>query len=345
MRRPTRAGFPGKTEAAGSAQGSDKRHQPPSLARRSWCATIARIVGFGLALIMLAAVLNLGPMFFAMERFRIDGDTRPMVAAWRARANSTAGKVVNLELERPRPELRLWRVRHFLSETEAEHLREAYAPFLYSCKGLLSAFRECHELQVSMRGYARADDAVPPRDYLLAEIERRLAGLIGHHCSSEHFCRPADDPDSMHWQIVRYRPGGAFPPHDDQDDDGPMPLTAMIYLNNMSLPEEAGAPAPALPSVGWEPLRGVLGELYAAGGGQTAFPFARHVVAPEQGMLLLWANCDATGRLERRAHHGGVPVARGEKWILNMFLTNRRIPLSECANLAPRTSIATEYLL
>jgi prolyl 4-hydroxylase len=107
-------------------------------------------------------------------------------------------------------------------------------------------------------------------------------------------------------QVVRYRPGEDFSPHQDFFDaeahreriqrDGQRLATAILYLNT---PPQ---------------------------GGMTTLLDAEMEIYPHAGSLLLfsYANADETAR----TRHSGVPVPAGEKWILTFFLRDRAYPAS-----------------
>ncbi len=56
----------------------------------------------------------------------------------------------------------------------------------------------------------------------------------------------------------------------------------------------------------------------AAGGG-TRFPALDHVFRPEPGMALVWNNLEPDGSPNPRAEHAGLPVFRGEKFIITKW--------------------------
>lgn len=57
-------------------------------------------------------------------------------------------------------------------------------------------------------------------------------------------------------------------------------------------------------------------------GGHTVFPHVRRQFNPEQGVALMWKNCDEYGQRVAESEHGGLPVLKGEKIALNVWIRN-----------------------
>ena len=55
-------------------------------------------------------------------------------------------------------------------------------------------------------------------------------------------------------------------------------------------------------------------------GGETGFPVLRKRWKGKKGAALFFWNLDANGVIERRVLHEGMPVTRGEKWIISQFV-------------------------
>ena len=69
-------------------------------------------------------------------------------------------------------------------------------------------------------------------------------------------------------------------------------------------------------------------------GGHTVFPPLGVDVSPVAGSLLLWSNCDGSGRLDYRTLHGGLELGKGRlKHILNIFFDPEQIDLGWCKTL------------
>ncbi|RAV19978.1 prolyl hydroxylase family protein [Paenibacillus contaminans] len=107
-------------------------------------------------------------------------------------------------------------------------------------------------------------------------------------------------------QIVRYPVGGKFDAHYDTFDDhtpaskkildegGQRLYTALMYLNSMR------------------------------SGGETFFPELKINIAPEEGTLLVFANC-RKGSIIPHPHalHGSRMIKKGEKWIMTLWFRDR----------------------
>jgi prolyl 4-hydroxylase len=132
------------------------------------------------------------------------------------------------------------------------------------------------------------------RDPLVAEVERKIADLLGLPLS-------ASEP----LQGQRYAPGQEFKPHTDTFEPGGYDFyrhtaetgqrtwTAMVYLNQ---PEEGGA---------------------------TRFKLIGKTVQPEPGKLLAWNNLLPDGRPNPATLHQGMKVRRGTKYILTKWFRER----------------------
>ena len=75
-------------------------------------------------------------------------------------------------------------------------------------------------------------------------------------------------------------------------------------------------------------------------GGRTAFPQLQQSFQPRAGGALLWYNLDRHGTPDERTLHAGEPVARGEKWGMNIWLRERAFP----RRAWPRVSLALPLL-
>lgn len=58
------------------------------------------------------------------------------------------------------------------------------------------------------------------------------------------------------------------------------------------------------------------------GGGGTAFlhPQVERVLLPVRGSAAFWYDLDKKGSRDKRLLHGGCPVIKGSKWILNKWI-------------------------
>lgn len=114
-------------------------------------------------------------------------------------------------------------------------------------------------------------------------------------------------PDSHfeYFQCVRYEPGQEYQAHydtfpEDTDygrealaDGGQRKFTLLIYLND-----------------NFE-------------GGQTYFPHLDLLATPEKGDAVLFRNLDDSGKLIKGSFHAGLPVSKGVKYALNLWIRER----------------------
>ena len=109
----------------------------------------------------------------------------------------------------------------------------------------------------------------------------------------EHFESP---------QICHYAPGQKYLPHhdgfstgsDDLKAGGNRVATIICYLNDEGIE-----------------------------GGATKFPLCDVEVAPKQGSACLFFPSSMDGALDEQALHGGSEVARGEKWLAQIWVRQR----------------------
>ncbi len=95
-------------------------------------------------------------------------------------------------------------------------------------------------------------------------------------------------------QCVRYTDGQKFRPHFDGSTDLPRLTTYLIYLND------------------------------CFEGGETYFSMFDQSVVPVTGTCLRFQSCDRQGRIIWQSEHGGMPVTKGVKYALNIWV---RAPL------------------
>lgn len=63
---------------------------------------------------------------------------------------------------------------------------------------------------------------------------------------------------------------------------------------------------------------------HVPGGGATAFPYADYegIIEPTKGSAAFWINLSSCHFRDNRANHGGCPVIKGSKWILNKWINS-----------------------
>lgn len=131
-------------------------------------------------------------------------------------------------------------------------------------------------------------------DMVVGVVCRRLAALAG-----------ADVTHAEPISVLRYLPGEEYRPHYDhfavdehgaprvRDANGQRIVTVFTYLNDV----EAG--------------------------GETDFPRLATRVLPGKGKAVVFLNCDASGKPNPDTLHAGMPVARGEKWLVTLWFRER----------------------
>lgn len=100
--------------------------------------------------------------------------------------------------------------------------------------------------------------------------------------------------------IVKYKVGGKYEPHHDfmsylsgQRCENDRKYTCMIYLND------------------------------AMEGGDTYFPNYKLKISPTKGTLVAWENLYPDGTPNPDSLHAGLPVTKGEKWILVIWVREK----------------------
>lgn len=106
------------------------------------------------------------------------------------------------------------------------------------------------------------------------------------------FVKEEDLEKCEHLQVVRYKPGGFYDPHQDADykHTNKRKYTVIIYLND-----------------DYE-------------GGYTDFPVLDRSYRLVKCDALMFDTLDTWDRITPQALHGGTPVISGEKWICNLWV-------------------------
>ena len=98
-------------------------------------------------------------------------------------------------------------------------------------------------------------------------------------------------------QVVRYKPGGFYKPHQDADSS---------HVNKRK-----------------HTFIFALNDEYE--GGATSFPVLGKTYRLRKGDALSFDTLDSWGRIPKKAMHSGEPVESGEKWIANLWSRQSRV--------------------
>ena len=123
------------------------------------------------------------------------------------------------------------------------------------------------------------------------QLRLKIAGLIGVPVNH------AEQPQGQ-W----YEPGGFYNPHYDAFD----PLKADLYKQHT----EVG---------GQRTWTCMLNLNKPVSGGATNFPNLNIEVQPKRGQAVLWNNLDSDISPHKQSLHGGMPVEKGEKFIITQW--------------------------
>lgn len=129
---------------------------------------------------------------------------------------------------------------------------------------------------------------------LVSRIEARIAHVTGI---------PVEQGEAL--QVMRYGVGAEYQPHFDYFD--PARAGERSHLDN-----------------GGQRIATLI--MYLAdveGGGATIFPDLGLSFVPRKGHALYFAYTDLLSRCDPLSFHGGMPVTRGEKWIVTKWMRGR----------------------
>ncbi len=169
-----------------------------------------------------------------------------------------------------------------------------------------------------------SDVAWLPPDDLLKHVQERLATLTGFDVKA---LRGAAEE----LQVIHYSaPGGVFKAHHDSTGFNPRLLTALIYLNSLSLGGEGegeGNGGTWFPFAhgrggsgnGSSPHLTSVNEAVAFALGVTSVKEQGMTIAPKKGSAVLFFNHAPDGTVDPLAVHAGLPVFEGEKWAANYW--------------------------
>jgi hypothetical protein len=132
------------------------------------------------------------------------------------------------------------------------------------------------------------DDSIRKSETAWLSREDPVVDGIIHKCL-KYIDRPIENCENL--QVLRYKPGGFYKPHQDVlGGNNPRLYTFILALND-----------------DYE-------------GGETAFPNLRSEYRLKAGDVLFFDTLDNYELETSKALHGGKPVKSGEKWICNLWV-------------------------
>jgi prolyl 4-hydroxylase len=226
---------------------------------------------------------------------------------------------LELEMEAPRyryepPRIAAGNVLHAAGR-EIRVLQRLQQPIVVTLEQVFTE-EECTRLIALARPRLRPSTVVDPRtganavvDYrssdgmffrplevpFIGELDERVAALM--NC-------PVENGEGL--QVLRYGPGGQYPPHFDFKipsntansesiaRSGQRISTLIVYLNDV------------------------------AEGGETVFPEVGLSVVPRRGNGLYFEYTNSHMQVDQKSRHAGAPVSAGEKWIATKWMRARR---------------------
>lgn len=129
---------------------------------------------------------------------------------------------------------------------------------------------------------------------MIRAIENRVAQFLG--VKTDHF-----EPLC----VLRYHPGEEFKVHHDGDF---RPQSLIIYLNGKKVRNF---------------VISICHNLDVEEGGETAFPALGIALSPKKGFGLSWRNCLPSGAADMRLLHAGLPVTKGVKYCIPIFVNQK----------------------
>ena len=205
------------------------------------------------------------------------------------------------------------------SDREIRVLQRLQSPVIVMLESVLTA-EECEQLigmaqprlqrSTVVDGSSGANVAVERRSSdgmffrlrenpFIARLDERLAALMNG---------PAENSEGL--QVLRYVPGGQYPPHFDFlvpsnaasaqsiARSGQRISTLIVYLNDV------------------------------LEGGETVFPEVGLSVVPRRGNGLYFEYTNSGSQVDPRSAHGGARVTRGEKWIVTKWMRSRKFVMA-----------------
>lgn len=184
----------------------------------------------------------------------------------------------------------------FLTDTEVEHLKTIGQPLL--TRSMVVG----EETGSAINAHRTSSSAFlnNVESEITKNIQKRAAKLVR-----------ANHQDVEALQVVHYKDGQKYEPHYDFFDrskeggktsigqQGQRMATLLVYLNDID--DDAG--------------------------GQTFFPKVLNglKINPKKNMAVFWYNVLPNGKEDERTLHGGLPINKGEKWAVNIWIRDPKI--------------------
>lgn len=192
-------------------------------------------------------------------------------------------------------------IHDFLSDEEAEHLKEIALPLL--APSIVVGKDQVQSTSANRTSRSAFLHMVSSE--MVSAIRKRAADFVNTTVDSVE-----------HLQVVHYKDSQRYDPHYDYFDrtlasaksvigtQGQRIATLLVYLNDVG-PDS---------------------------GGQTIFPkvLGGLKIKPKKGMAVFWYNVLPDGKEDDRTLHGGLPIQNDEKWATNIWIRDPRLTFSEC---------------
>lgn len=107
------------------------------------------------------------------------------------------------------------------------------------------------------------------------------------------------------YQLIKYKEGQGLPLHVDHYE----------YINKESLLE--------IQEHGQRCFTALVYVMSPLSGGETYFPHLHLKISPEPGAAVLWFNTDKEGNGDPRTEHGAMPVIKGDKIAVNIWVRTK----------------------
>lgn len=164
-------------------------------------------------------------------------------------------------------------VKNLLSDEERAHIIKEATPMLHA-----STVKKARVVEENVR---KSETAwLSMRDPIVRDVMERCI---------RHTDRPLQNCEQL--QVLRYKPGGYYVPHQDAFIEKNMRMYTFILA---------------------------LNDDYE--GGETVFPYLNKSYKLEAGDALFFDTLDNYNLDTSKALHGGQPVKSGEKWICNLWV-------------------------